>query len=182
MPDLVDAVDIGQGELADDAVLGRLSAATWTLGSPDALAAAFLRTTRQDSPSRPVRRMAVRAPRRELPAELLRALDRVIELFELPKGWNSHGAEPVSEAAFRQTVQFLATYLVEDVAGPVLVPTVRGGVQLEWHRQGVDIEVEVSPDGSVSWCADDRRTGEEFEAVLAGQEEAIRTWLRRASD
>ena len=115
-------------------------------------------------------------------AQLLRALERVIELLQLPRGWNSHGAEPVSEAAFKQTVEFLTTYLIEDVAGPVLVPTVRGGVQLEWHRQGVDIEVEVSPDGSVSWCADDRRTGEEFEAVLAGQEEAIRTWLRRASD
>ena len=173
MPDLVDAVDIGQGVLADDAVAGRLSATTWTLGSPDALAAAFLGTTR---------RIAIRAPRRELPAQLLRALDRVIELLQLPRGWNSHGAEPVSEAAFEQTVEFLATYLVKDVAGPVLVPTVRGGVQLEWHRRGVDIEVEVSPDGSVSWCADDRRTGEELEAVLAGQEEAIRTWLRRASD
>ena len=181
MPDLVDAVDIGQGVLADDAVLGQVSATTWVLGSPDALAAALLGTTR-DAPSRPARRIAIRAPRRELPAQLLRALEQVIELLQLPRGWNSHGAEPVSEAAFKQTVEFLTTYLVEDVAGPVLVPTVRGGVQLEWHRQGVDIEVEVSPGGSVSWCADDRRTGEEFEAVLAGQEEAIRTWLRRASD
>ena len=182
MPDLVDAVDIGQGVLADDPVPGQLSATTWTLGSPDALAAAFLRTARQVAPSRPAPRIAIRAPRRALPAQLLRALERVIELFQLPRGWNSHGAEPVSEAAFKQTVEFLTTYLIEDIAGPVLVPTVRGGVQLEWHRQGVDIEVEVSPDGSVSWCADDRRTGEEFEAVLAGQEEAIRTWLRRASD
>ena len=66
--------------------------------------------------------------------------------------------------------------------GPVFVPTVRAGVQLEWHRQGVDIEVEVSPDGLVSWCADDRRTGEKFEATLVGQEETIRAWLRRASD
>ena len=113
---------------------------------------------------------------------MLRALDRAIELLRLPRGWNSHGAEPVSEAAFERTVEFLTTYLVEGVAGPVLVPTVRGGVQLEWHGRGVDIEVEVSPDGSVSWCAEDRRTGEELEAVLAGQEEAVRMWLRRASD
>lgn len=181
MPDLLDAVDIGQGALADDPVLGQLSATTWTLGSPDALAAAVLRTTRQDA-SRPARRIAIRAPRRELPAQLLRALERVIELLQLPRGWNSHGAEPVSEAAFKRTVEFLTTYLVEDVTAPALVPTVRGGVQLEWHRQGVDIEVEVSPDGSVTWSADDRRTGEEFDAVLVGQEEAIRTWLRRASD
>ena len=58
---------------------------------------------------------------------MLRALDRAIELLRLPRGWNSHGAEPVSEAAFERTVEFLTTYLVEGVAGPVLVPTVRGG-------------------------------------------------------
>ena len=103
-------------------------------------------------------------------------------LLQLPRGWNSYDAEPVSVAAFEQATEFLTTYLVEGVADPVLVPTVRGGVQLEWHRQGVDVEVEISPDGSVSWCADDRRTGEEFETALAGQEETIRTWLRRASD
>lgn len=87
-------------------------------------------------------------------------------LLQLPRGWNSYDAEPVSDAAFEQATEFLTMYLVEGVAYPVLVPTVRGGVQLEWHRQGVDVEVEISPDGSVSWCADDRRTGEEFEAAL----------------
>lgn len=180
MPDLLDAVNTGQGMLADDAVLGQLSAA-WTLGSPDALARASVRT-QQGAPLRPPRRLAIRACRRELPEQLLRALDRAIELLQLPKGWNSHGAEPVSDAAFEQTVEFLTIYVVEGVAGPVLVPTVLGGMQLEWHPQGVDIEVEVRPDGLVSWCAEDRRTGEEFKAPLAGQEEMIRAWLRRASD
>ena len=181
MPDLVDAVDTGQGVLAGDAVLGQLSG-TWTLGSPDALAGAFVRRARQDAPARPARRISIRARRRELPEQLVRALERAIELLQLPRGWNSYDAEPVSYAAFEQTVEFLTTYLVEGIAGPALVPTVRGGVQLEWHRRGVDIEVEISPDGSVSWCADNRRTGDEFEAALAGHEETIRTWLRRASD
>ena len=181
MPDPVDAVDIGQGVLAKDAVLGQLTG-TWTLGSPETLAGAFVKRTWQGAPTRPARKIAIRARRRELSEPLLRALDRAIELLQLPRGWNSHGAEPVSDAAFKRTVEFLTTYLVQGVADPVLVPTVRGGVQLEWHRRRVDIEVEVCPDGSVSWCADDPRTGEELETALAGQEETIRTWLRRASD
>lgn len=81
-----------------------------------------------------------------------------------------------------QTVEFLTAYLVRGIAGPALVPTVRGGLQIEWHRRGVDIEVEVSPDGSVSWCAEDRRSGQADEAVLTGHEETVREWLRRASD
>ena len=181
MPGLVDVVDGGQGVLAENTVLGPLPAAA-TLDFAHALADASVRTPPQESPWRPVRRIAIGARRRDLSDEFLRALHRTIELAGLPMGWNSHGAAPVSDAALEQTVRFLTAYLVAGVAGPVLVPTVRGGLQLEWHRREVDIEVEVSPGGSVSWCAEDRQTGEEFEAALAGHEDAIRTWLERASD
>ena len=181
MPGLVDAVDAGPGVLAESSVLGRLSAAE-TVAATYALADPLVRTTPQESPWRPARRIAVRAPRRDLPEELLQALERACELQQLPRGWNSYGAEPVSDAAFRQTIEFLTTYVVRGIVGPVLVPTVRGGLQLEWHRRGVDIEVEVSPDGSVSWCAEDRQSRQEVEEVLIGQEESVRAWLRRASD
>ncbi len=181
MPGLVDAVDAGPGVLAASSVLGRLSAAE-TVAATYALADPLVRTTPQESPWRPARRIAIRAPRRDLPEELLHALERACELQQLPRGWNSYGADPVSDTAFRQTIEFLTAYVVRGIAGPVLVPTVRGGVQLEWHRRGVDIEIEVGPDGAVSWCAEDRHSGEEVEAGLAGHEATVRTWLRRASD
>ena len=181
MPGLVDAVDEGLGVLAESSVLGRLSSSE-TVAATYALADPLVRTTLQESPWRPAPRIAIRAPRRDLPEELLHAIERACELQGLPRGWNSHGAEPVSNAAFTQTVEFLTAYLVRGIAGPVLVPTVRGGLQLEWHRRGVDVEVEVGPDGSVSWCAEDRRSGQDVEAVLSGHEETVRTWLRRASD
>lgn len=180
MPGLVDAVDAGPGVLAASSVLRRSSSET--VAATYALADPLVRTTPQESPWRPARRIAIRAPRRDLPEELLHALERACELQQLPRGWNSYGAEPVSDTAFRQTIEFLAAYVVRGIADPVLVPTVRGGLQIEWHRRGVDIEVEVSPDGSVSWCAEDRRSGEEVEAVLIGHEEAVRAWLARASD
>jgi hypothetical protein len=181
MPGLVDAVDEGLGVLSESSLLGRLPAsqtvtATWALADP------LVKTTLRESPGRRARRIEIRAPRRDLPEELLRALERACELQRLPRGWNSHGAEPVSDTAFRHAIEFLTAYVVRGVAGPALVPTVRGGVQLEWHRRGVDIEVEVGPDGSVSWCAEDRQLGDEVEAVLAGHEATVRTWLRRASD
>ncbi len=180
MPDLVDAVDEGLGVLAEDSVLGRLSGAE-SVTATYALADPLVKPPRAWR-SRPAPRIAIRAPGRELPEGLRGALERASELRQLPRGWNSHGAEPVSDSAFRQTIEFLAAYVVRGIAGPVLVPTVRGGLQLEWHRRGVDIEVEVDPDGSVSWSAEDRRSGEEVEAALAGHEEAVRAWLRRASD
>lgn len=180
MPDLVHAISEGLGVLAENSVLDRLSGAE-SVAATYALADRLVKTPRE-SPRRSARRITIRAPGREVPEGLLRALKRACELQQLPRGWNSHGAEPVSDAAFRQTIEFLTAYVVRDVAVPVLVPTVRGGLQLEWHRRGVDIEVEVNPDGSVSWCAEDRRSGEEVEAALAGHEETVRVWLRRASD
>ena len=130
---------------------------------------------------RPVPKIAIRSPSVALPEQFRRAVYRAIELRQLPKGWNSYGAEPVSDAAFVRTVTFLCEYVVAGVPGPSLVPTVRGGLQIEWHRCGVDIEVEVNPEGSVFWCAADRRTGEEVEASLAGDDESVRDWLLRAA-
>lgn len=181
MPGLVDAVDAGAGVLAESSVLGCLSPAE-TVAATYALADPLVRTTPQESPWQPARRIAIRAPRRDLPEGLLGALERACELQQLPSGWNAHGAEPLSDTAFRRAIEFLAAYVVRGVAGPALVPTVRGGLQLEWHRRGVDIEVEIGPEGSVSWCAEDRQSGDEVEAGLAGHEATVRTWLRRASD
>ena len=181
MPGLIDAVDGGHGVLTENRVLGLLPA-TATLEFPHALADALIRTPSRESPWRPTRKIAIRPRSAGLPEEFRRAVYRAMELRQLPRGWNSHGAVPVSDAAFVRTVEFLSAYQIAGVAGPALVPTVRGGLQIEWHRGGVDIEVEISHEGSVSWCAEDRRTGEEFEANLAGHEEQVRTWLRRASD
>ena len=33
---------------------------------------------------------------------------------------------------------------------PAVVPTVKGGVQLEWHANGLDLEIEISPDSGGS--------------------------------
>lgn len=181
MSSLVEVFESGQGELAGNSVLGP-SPVTGTLGFPGALADACVKATPQEWPLRPTRKIEIRTRSVELPEPFRRAVYRAIELLQLPRGWNSHGAEPVSGVAFVQTIEFLTAYVVHGVAGPTLVPTVRGGLQIEWHRRGVNIEVEVDPDGSVSWCAEDRETGEESEGALAGHEELIRTWLRRASD
>ena len=178
MPSLVDVVD--SSVLSGKSVLG-LSSTTGNFAIPHALVDASVRTS-LELPSRPARRIAIRARSVDRPEQFRHAVGRVIELLQLPPGWNTHGAEPVSDVAFVRTVEFLSEYLAAGVAGPAVVPTVRGGIQLEWHRQGVDIEVEVDPDGSVSWCAEDRETGVELEASLAGHEEAVRQWLKRTSD
>lgn len=56
-------------------------------------------------------------------------------LSTLPDDWDGYGAATISDAA-------LAV-----VRALHVVPTVNGGVQIEWHANGWDVEVEVSKDG-----------------------------------
>ena len=105
------------------------------------------------------------------------------ELVQLPGGWDSYGAKPVSSDAARAatTLMVKEASAVPNLAAPAVVPTVRGGLQLEWHRQGVDLEIEFEPDGSGSWFAEDRETEEAVARPLLDEDAALRRWLGRAS-
>lgn len=108
-------------------------------------------------------------------------IERVVELATLPGGWNSYDASPVSPTALHRTLKFLLEHVMPGVDHPSVVPTVRGGLQLEWHNNGLDIEVEIASDEPVSFFVENTRTGEISEMILTGNEERMRQWLTRAS-
>ena len=58
-------------------------------------------------------------------------------LSALEPGWDSYRAVPITSEA-------LAT-----VGRIAVVPCGNGGVQLEIHRDGLDIEIEIGPDGRI---------------------------------
>ena len=133
--------------------------------------------------------VSMTAPQRhgDSPAKATKTLETATRqasaLIQLPGGWDSYGAKPVSSDAARAATTLLvqAASAVPNLAAPAVVPTVRGGLQLEWHRQGVDLEIEFEPDGSGSWFAEDRETEETVERPLLGEDAALRRWLSRAS-
>lgn len=69
--------------------------------------------------------------------------ERVQELAELPKDWDSYGARTVDEEAIKLGAE-IALALSPRFGSPWLVPTADGGVQVEWHERGWDIEVCIS--------------------------------------
>jgi hypothetical protein len=61
------------------------------------------------------------------------------QMRHLENNWDSYGAEPVDGRAINKALDILETL-------PGLwdaVPCVDGGVQLEQHRDGFDIEIEI---------------------------------------
>jgi hypothetical protein len=69
------------------------------------------------------------------------------EMLSLEPGWDGYRAREVTAAAVEATVQILDRFMNEAVEFPDLFPLGDGGIQIEWHADGVDIEVEVSPEG-----------------------------------
>ncbi len=50
----------------------------------------------------------------------------------------------------------------KNTIAPTVVPTVHGGIQLEWHTRGIDLEIEVSPEGRCDvYCQEDNTEWED---------------------
>jgi hypothetical protein len=69
-------------------------------------------------------------------------LDKVSRLSSLPSGWDGHRARPMSHRSLLAAVNFISQVAPHVRVGPAMVPTVSGGVALEWHRGDTDIEIE----------------------------------------
>ena len=77
-------------------------------------------------------------------------MNKILEGFKIEcseKNWDSYGAEPVTNASLEQADLLLNWLKHIGAQDPRPVPTVDGGVQLEWHTGGLDVELEINPDG-----------------------------------
>jgi hypothetical protein len=99
-------------------------------------------------------KVRTRARRRNVwePPQHLRWLTEVAARLEDVLGPVT-GREAVTREALLAALSVLRQTMSRDSIAPQVVPTRDGGLQLEWHRAGVDLEVYIQPQGSVSaWC------------------------------
>ena len=69
--------------------------------------------------------------------------DRLDELTSLPRGWDGYNGEPVSPGCAQFAANLIERLCVANVPAPQLVPGADGTLQLEWHTNGCDVEVDV---------------------------------------
>jgi hypothetical protein len=65
------------------------------------------------------------------------------QLRALEPGWDSYKGKPITEAAITAVENALKCF--QEM--PHIVPCGDGGIQIEWHNHGVDIEIQFSPNG-----------------------------------
>jgi hypothetical protein len=88
------------------------------------------------------------------------------ELLSLSENWDSYGARPIDLEMVRSALQLLAETMRANTPPPIVVPTHRGGIQLEWHTRGVDLEVDILSPGRICLSYEDHQTGDEWEGEL----------------
>lgn len=91
-------------------------------------------------------------------AALEPAMRTIAEFAELGPDWDSYGAKPPTPEARRIVADSLQLFVsalapfVGERALPYWVSPLRnGGVQIEWRSPATDLEVEVGPEGGLSF-------------------------------
>ena len=97
---------------------------------------------------------------------LVPVVARFNRLHRLKDNWDGQGAGSVSRAAIMSALTLLSKVMTPDTPPPAVVPTPEGGVQLEWHFHGVDLEVEVTPTAQVLGYFLDDEDESEWEATV----------------
>jgi len=89
------------------------------------------------------------------------------ETLTLPANWDSYSACRVNLECVETAFEGLCSVMRSDTLSPTVVPTVHGGVQLEWHARGIDLEIDISPTGRRYVSCVDRQGETEWEGELS---------------
>jgi hypothetical protein len=82
-------------------------------------------------------------PEANSPLWLSPTIDKMSELLMLSENWDSYGARPIDPKCALAALRLLGRVMRNHSPPPSVLPTNRGSVQLEWHKSGVDLEVNV---------------------------------------
>ncbi len=188
---MASAVMIPEAEygLAEKAILSERLLSTSTL--PDVLARPAVVTAAVEPAPAKLHRVAIRKRGAQisveihatgiLPRPFLKSVESIAALLSLPPGWNSYSARPITPQNAIRAIGLIWNLLQPGIAAPIVVPRVRGGIQLEWHTEAGDIEIYIDSPDQISFFAEHAESGESTEAPLAGHEEVLRAWVQRIS-
>ncbi|MEM1141426.1 MAG: hypothetical protein AAGI88_02480 [Pseudomonadota bacterium] len=143
----------------------------------------FLNRVREQSPNSPSTVSTVFSPyaaRVNYPtsAWFNELSDRFTELTGLQQGWDGYGGLPVSFPCAIFAATIIERLYSDGLSAPQLVPGCDGSLQLEWHENGYDIEIDVLAPYEVIANRFDHVSGVSEEIELDSDFLVLLTWIR----
>jgi hypothetical protein len=100
------------------------------------------------------------------PSWFQEALATLSKILALEEGWDSYGAPRIEPGVVESAARFLATLTSIGAPKPSICPTAHGGVQIEWHHSGKDLEIEFLASTKVSVLYEGPEGQEEWEGRI----------------
>jgi hypothetical protein len=101
------------------------------------------------------------------------------ELGRLEENWDSYGARRIDPHCIEAAANLLRAVMNAATPMPSVVPTNRGGIQLEWHRGGIDLEIEIESPTRMNVFFEDEREGVQKELTLMGNVRPLVEFLQQ---
>jgi hypothetical protein len=102
------------------------------------------------------------------------SLQHLDEIANLELGWDEGTAQPIAPSVISAVHDFITSDLVSSIqTQPDIVPTLRGGLLIEWHTESIDLIIEAAQAGNPTFYFLDNETGEEVEAPLGQRLDAV---------
>lgn len=105
-------------------------------------------------------------PEAGTPVWLSPTVEKLSLLLTLRPNWDSYGARAVDPQLALAAVRLLGRVMHNDAPPPSVVPTCRGSVQLEWHIDGIDLEIGIQ--SANEFHVQFESAGESWERDLTG--------------
>jgi hypothetical protein len=102
---------------------------------------------------------------------------RFNELVKLPRGWDGYAGQPVSWDCVSFAAKILERFCKDDLSPPSLVPGGDGTLQIEWHKNNYDVELDVLGPNEVVATRYDRVAGVEEVLELQNDFTQVQDWI-----
>ena len=103
--------------------------------------------------------------------------ERFDELVSLPVGWDGYTGKPVSFTCAQFAANLIERLYDELLPPPNLIPGSDGTLQIEWHRNHFDIEIDVLAPYQVIATRYDCKSGRQEEFDLDSDFTLLADWL-----
>jgi len=113
------------------------------------------------------------------PTWFMSILQSFANLATLTDNWDGSGATKIDRATINRALRAIEQLLPQDAPAPSVVPIPNSGLQIEWHRNHRDLEIEFSPTGGIEFYYFDEDTREEREGPVGPNFVNVRKYLDR---